>query len=110
MEFRDALTLRYNKSLMKVPSLCDGCGLSFTLTHALDCRKGGLVTQRHNEIRDTLGDLAVLGFKEVLREPVVREADDTNGKTALFADLGSTWYMAATNLSVVRCSCYRHRR
>ena len=40
MEFRDALTLRYNKSLMKVPSLCDGCGLSFTLTHALDCRKG----------------------------------------------------------------------
>ena len=85
MEFRDALTLRYNTSLMKVPY---GCGSSFTLTHALDCRKGGLVTQRHNEIRDTLGDLAALGFKEVLREPVVREADDTNGKTALFADFG----------------------
>ena len=68
-------------------SQCDGCGAPFSLTHALDCRKGGLVTQRHNEIRDALGDLAAMRFKEVLREPVVRESDDTLGIPALIADL-----------------------
>jgi len=26
----------------------------------LDCRVGGLVTQCHNEVRDTIGDLATL--------------------------------------------------
>ena len=57
-EFRDALTLRYHRPFLKVPAECDGCGDKFTFQHALDCRKGGLVTQRHNEVRDALGDLA----------------------------------------------------
>ena len=87
VEFRDALALRYHRPLLRVPSQCDGCGAPFSLTHALDCRKGGLVTQRHNEIRDALGDLAAMGFKEVLREPVVRESDNSLGIPALIADL-----------------------
>ena len=37
------------------------------------------MTQRHNEIRDALGELAAMRFKEVLREPVVRESDDNFG-------------------------------
>ena len=56
-----------------MPAICDGCGESFTLSHALDCRRGGLVTQCHNEVRDALGDIAALAFKEVIREPVVHE-------------------------------------
>ena len=36
---------------------CDGCGAPFTTSHALDCMKGGLIVQRHNEIRDLLFDL-----------------------------------------------------
>eukprot|EP00731_Ephydatia_muelleri_P010942 Em0005g1528a len=36
------------------------------LPHALDCRKGGLIIQRHNEVRDALGDLASIAFREML--------------------------------------------
>ncbi|KAL5500267.1 hypothetical protein EMCRGX_G011794 [Ephydatia muelleri] len=29
-------------------------------------KKGGLVTQRHNEVRDALGDLAAIVYKDVM--------------------------------------------
>ena len=45
-----------------------------------------MVTQRHNEVRDALGDLAALAYKDVIREPIVREGSDT--ALALIADLG----------------------
>ena len=57
-----------SSSFLQVFAGCDGCGDKFTFQHALECRKGGLVTQRHNEVKDALGDLAS-------REPVVQEAD-----------------------------------
>ena len=85
-QFRDALSLRYHRPLSSMPSHCDGCGSTFDLSHALDCRKGGLVTQRHNEVRDALGDLAALAYKDVICEPIVREGSDT--VPALIADLG----------------------
>ena len=104
VEFRDALSLRYHRPLLRIPSFCDGCGESFSFCHALDCRKGGLVTQRHNEIRDALGDLAAMGYKEVLREPVVREANDTQNLPALIADLSvrGVWQAQTVALFDVR--------
>ena len=69
-----------------MPASCDGCGEDFSLTHALVCRKGGLVTQRHHEVRDALGDLAALGYREVVREPIVCDGDKDS--PALIADLG----------------------
>ena len=72
-EFRDVLALRYNRPLLKMPTNCDGCGAATSLEHALDCKKGGLVTQRHNEVRDVIGDLASVVFKEVVKEPVMQE-------------------------------------
>ncbi|KAL5481503.1 hypothetical protein EMCRGX_G021677 [Ephydatia muelleri] len=53
----------------------------------LDCKKGGHVTQRHNEVRDALGDLAAIAYKDVVREPIVQDADDANGRPTLIADL-----------------------
>ena len=47
---------------MLMPPTCDGCGAAFTLSHALDCRKGGLIVRSHNEIHDAFGDLACLAF------------------------------------------------
>ena len=62
-QFHDALSLRYNRSLILMPPTCDGYGAAFTLS---DCRRGGLVVRRHNEIRDALGDLACLAYKDVI--------------------------------------------
>ena len=42
---------------------------------------------QHHKIRDALGDLAAMGFKEVLRESVIRESDDILSIPALIADL-----------------------
>ena len=84
--FRDALALGYRKPFLNLPGTCDGCGATFTVDHALDCRFGGLVTRRRSEVRDAVGDLASLVWNPVRREPVVKEAgDDEQG--ALVANL-----------------------
>ena len=73
-EFQDALALCYRKPLLGLPANCDGCGSSFTIEHALDCRFVGLVTRRHNEVWDAIGNLASLVWGQVSREPIVCEA------------------------------------
>ena len=88
VEFRDALSLRYHRPLLRMPGHCDGCGEEFSFQHALDCKKGGLVTQCHNEVRDALGDLAAIVYKDVVREPIVQEADDSRGRPALISIRG----------------------
>jgi hypothetical protein len=65
----------------------NGCGSLFDLSHALSCRKGGLVTQRYNEVRDVVGDLASIVWDQVLKEPVVREVNTSTKSPALVADL-----------------------
>ena len=96
--------LVYHRPLLRLPALCDGCGSQFSTGHALDCRKGGLVIQRHNEIRDALGDLASNAYKEVVREPVVREPNDREKVPALVADLSvrGVWQPQATTFFDVR--------
>ena len=84
-ESRDGLALRYKKPLLSVPSVCDGCGAQFSIEHALDCRFGGLVSCRHNEVRNAFGDLASLIWSPVTKEPIGRDSSD--GTDALIADL-----------------------
>ena len=43
--------------------------------------------QRHNEVCDSLDDIASLIYKDVLKEPVVREVDEPRGTIALIGDL-----------------------
>ena len=57
-EFWDAPAIRYRRPLRGIPDLCDGCSSPFSLSHALSCRKGGLVIHRHNEVCYAIGDLA----------------------------------------------------
>eukprot|EP00980_Cylindrotheca_fusiformis_P022782 scaffold9753_cov73-Cylindrotheca_fusiformis.AAC.1 len=56
-EFIDALLIRYGFPL-QLPSSCDGCGGNFTLHHALSCNSGGLIIQRHDEVKRELIQLA----------------------------------------------------
>ena len=114
-EFRDGLALRYKRPLC-LPTKCDGCGFPFSIEHALNCRKGGLVSRRHNEIRDAVGDLASLAWGQVIREPVVQEADFHDGQEALVADLAvrGVWQPQAEALFDVRVTdtdaqSYLHR-
>eukprot|EP00923_Selenidium_pygospionis_P030826 GHVN01054677.1.p1 GENE.GHVN01054677.1~~GHVN01054677.1.p1 ORF type:complete len:163 (+),score=30.95 GHVN01054677.1:191-679(+) len=55
-EFRDGLVMRFKLPLSELPSSCDGCGKDADLKHLLNCKVGGLVVHRQNEIRDALGD------------------------------------------------------
>ena len=88
MQFRDGLAIRYLWDPPCLPPKCDGCGTALTLQHALDCKKGGLVIQRHNEIRDCIGDIASQVWTHVIKEPVVREADVKNADGGLRLDVG----------------------
>ena len=103
-EFRDSLALRYRKPLQSIPSTCDGCSAAMDLSHALSCRRGGLVTQRHNEVRDAFGDLAALAWSQVIKEPVVREASSLSRSPALVADLSvrGVWVPQAEALFDIR--------
>ena len=51
----------------------------------LDYRVGGLVFQRHNEVRDAIGDLSSFVWKQVQKEPIVCESNSTS--EPLIADL-----------------------
>ena len=84
-EFMDNFCLRYGLPFKSIPPKCDGCSADFTVQHALSCKKGGLVTQRHNEIRDVVGDMASLAWTGVVKEPEVRPATDSS--PGLKADL-----------------------
>ena len=55
--------------------------------HTLGCKKGGLVTQSHNEDRDVFGNLATIVYKEVMKELVRQEANNSEGVPSLISDL-----------------------
>ena len=50
-EFQDALRLRYGWPIPDMPLHC-GCGKKNSVDHSLDCKLGGYVHLRHNNIRD----------------------------------------------------------
>ena len=57
-----------------MPKKCDGCGCNFSLEHALQCKKGGLVAERHNELRDEICYLAAQATtnSRVRGEPIIQ--------------------------------------
>ena len=65
--------------------MCDGYEAPFSVEYSLDCRFGGLVTRRYNEVRDAFGDLASLVWSPVIKEPVV--CDGSAGADTLIAHL-----------------------
>ena len=69
-EFWDAVNLRYNWPLTRMPSKCV-CGANFDLTHAFTCKKGGFVSNRHNTIRNITTNLLNEVCKDVCVEPAL---------------------------------------
>lgn len=81
-EFRDRLYLRYSRTPPSLPEQCDGCGNKNSVSHSLQCKLGGLVTKRHNEIKMELINLFqhAFGHSAVRDEPRI-----TTGPTTLVA-------------------------
>ena len=74
-EFRDSLRLRYNIRLKDLPSKC-ACGEPFSVDHALICKKGGFVAQRHDNIKNLLVSSLAKVCKNVESEPHLQPLDN----------------------------------
>ena len=61
-EWCDTLFLRYVLDPQDLPTHCDGCQAKFSISHALDYKKGSLITARHNELCDGVAYLAGKAF------------------------------------------------
>ena len=84
-EFKDAIHLRYNGTMPRLPSIC-ACGSKFTIEHAFSCKKGGFVTLRHDEVRD----ITALALAEVSKDVEVKPLlIPLNGETFKTANKGS---------------------
>ena len=67
-EFNDAMCLRYDKPLKNLPSKCP-CGKKFTTTHAMNCKRGGFISARHDNIRNFTARLLKEVCNDVQIEP-----------------------------------------
>ena len=78
-EFRDGLALRFGLEPVNTPTNCDGCGELTSLTHAMNCRRGGLIIQRHDAIKHEVGYLAesALSPSSVRDEPTINCSQET---------------------------------
>ena len=70
-EFRDALALRYDKFIPGLPSRCP-CGNHFNPSHAMDCKNGGFVHARHDNLRNLEAALLSDVCKDVIIEPYLQ--------------------------------------
>ena len=68
-EFRDAVKLRYEWDVRNMPSVCI-CEDHFNVDHAMICKRGGFVIQRHNELRDLEAEMLRMVCNGVETEPM----------------------------------------
>lgn len=82
-EFNDALNLRYNKNPKNLPAKCV-CGSVFTITHALNCHKGGFINARHDSLRNMDAQLLSTVCTDVECEPQLLKVEnpETLGNSA----------------------------
>ncbi len=70
--FRDAICTRYGFMLQRLPSHCV-CGHTYSVEHALNCKKGGFIASRHNGIRRITADFLNEVCIDVEEEPMLQE-------------------------------------
>ena len=79
-EFRDSLRIRYGLKPLHLPATCDGCHQDFSVGHALQCKTGGLIGQRHNDVAAEWHDLCANALTEgaVTDEPLIPDYPQGN--------------------------------
>ena len=68
--FWDLIKIRYGHQVDRLPERC-ACGATFNLQHSLSCKKGGFITLRHNNLRDSTARLLAEVCKDVKVEPLL---------------------------------------
>ena len=68
--FWDTIRLRYGIDLARMPTKCV-CDANYTVEHALNCKKGGFICNRHNDVRDFTAELLTEVCKDVAVEPLL---------------------------------------
>ena len=83
-EWRDSACCRYNMRPESIPKYCDGCGKEASIDHILNCRVGGLIICRHNELKDELIDIGIkaFGLNSIRDEPLTNPNSDGNNQEA----------------------------
>jgi len=71
-EFVMPSKLRYDWPIYDNPSTCV-CGDRFTEHHETICKRGGFITQRHNELKDLEAELLDMVCNDVKIEPVLQD-------------------------------------
>jgi hypothetical protein len=84
-EFRDAVCLRYEWRIPNTPSYCS-CGKKNSVDHTLNCKLGGFVIMRHNNIRDFEATLLRQVCKDVKVEPELMPIGVTGTESTNKAD------------------------
>ena len=74
-EFRDAIKLRYDWQIDDGPSMSVWREV-FRVDHAMVCKRGGFVIQRHNELRDLEAELLRTLCNDVEIEPVLQDISE----------------------------------
>ena len=67
-EFFDAIALRYRWMVKRLPTNC-ACSQKFNIDHAMQCKTGGYIHRRHDQLRDLFADLIDEVSNEVEVEP-----------------------------------------
>ena len=67
-QFWDCVRLHYGWRLTNIPSTCT-CESKMDIQHAMNCKKGGFITIRHNHLRDLTANLLTEVYKDVDIEP-----------------------------------------
>ena len=71
-QFWDAIRLRYGWNIPGLPTTCC-CGEKFDLQHCMNCKKGGFISLRHNNIRDLTANMLQEVCKDVAVEPTLQQ-------------------------------------
>ena len=118
LEFRDALRLRFGLTPLDLPQMCDGCPNSrFTVGHALQCKRGGLVRARHEEVAREWSHLCAQALtpSAVADEPTIPTVNDVNSPgPALRGDVSARgfWSRGTTavfDIRVTDTDAHSHR-
>ena len=68
VDFRDSVYLRYGWEIPHTPRYCE-CKAVNDQNHIVNCKKGGYVNYRHNNVRDSVAEYLRLVCKDVRIEP-----------------------------------------